>query len=312
MSAMDAGELALFAKSLQGAASTQTGAALDAALADLGWAEALEVEPEAAIGALFEAQGGALATSSSLARVVGTALGTDGVDLVLPALGAATPAGRRAGPHVEVDGVLLGPRASGAVAVPVGDAVALVEATSLAVVPVHGIDADADLLRVSGAVDGSPEPSGGTWGSAVRLAHLALGHELVGAARAMLELARTHALTREQFGQPIAAFQAVRHRLADAYIAIEAAASLLEGAWLDGSPLSAAMAKAQAGRAGRTTARHCQQVLAGIGFTTEHPHHRYVRRVLLLDQLFGSARTLTRTLGEQLSADRRLPGLLPL
>ena len=47
------------------------------------------------------------------------------------------------------------------------------------------------------------------------------------------------------------------------------------------------MAKAVAGRQARTTARHCQQVLAGIGFTTEHPLHHYVRRTLVLDALLG-------------------------
>ena len=59
-------------------------------------------------------------------------------------------------------------------------------------------------------------------------------------------------------------------------------------------------------------ARHCQQVLAGIGFTTEHPLHRYVRRVLVLDQLLGDARSLTRRLGEDLLARRSLPSILPL
>ena len=72
------------------------------------------------------------------------------------------------------------------------------------------------------------------------------------------------------------------------------------------------MAKALAGRGARTAARHCQQVLAGIGFTTEHPLHRYVRRVLVLDELFGSARALTRQLGDELLDDRQLPPLLPL
>ena len=67
-----------------------------------------------------------------------------------------------------------------------------------------------------------------------------------------------------------------------------------------------------AGREARTAARHCQQVLAGIGFTTEHPFHRYVRRVLVLDELFGTSRALTRALGEDLLATRQLPPLLPL
>jgi len=72
------------------------------------------------------------------------------------------------------------------------------------------------------------------------------------------------------------------------------------------------MAKALAGRGARTAARHCQQVLAGIGFTTEHPLHRYVRRVLVLDQLLGDTRSLTHRLGDDVLATRRLPALLPL
>ena len=86
----------------------------------------------------------------------------------------------------------------------------------------------------------------------------------------------------------------------------------LDAAWDDGTPLTAALAKAVAGRSARTVARHCQQVLAGIGFTTEHALHRYVRRALVLDHLLGDARSLTRRLGEDLLARRTLPSILPL
>ena len=73
------------------------------------------------------------------------------------------------------------------------------------------------------------------------------------------------------------------------------------------------MAKAFAGRSARTVARHCQQVLAGIGFTTEHPLHLFIRRTIVLDQLLGAGSLLTRQLGtdilrERLAA-RRLPPL---
>jgi alkylation response protein AidB-like acyl-CoA dehydrogenase len=128
----------------------------------------------------------------------------------------------------------------------------------------------------------------------------------------MLDLARTHALERMQFGQPIAAFQAVRHRLAEALVAIETAAAMLDAAWLEPTPQTSAMAKAVAGRSARTVAKHCQQVLAGIGFTTEHSFHRYLRRILVLDELFGSARTLTRSLGEEVLESGQLPPLLKL
>ena len=128
----------------------------------------------------------------------------------------------------------------------------------------------------------------------------------------MLELARTHALERVQFGRPIGAFQAVRHRLADSLVAIEAAASLLDAAWDDPSPVTAGMAKAFAGRSARTVARHCQQVLAGIGFTTEHPLHRYVRRTLVLDQLLGAGSVLTHQLGSDILGRRAAGGLPPV
>jgi alkylation response protein AidB-like acyl-CoA dehydrogenase len=88
--------------------------------------------------------------------------------------------------------------------------------------------------------------------------------------------------------------------------------AVLDAAWLDKSPVTAAMAKATAGRSARTVARHCQQVLAGIGFTTEHDLHRFVRRILVLDQLFGSHTSLTKRFGEDLLSTRTLPRLLPL
>jgi len=100
--------------------------------------------------------------------------------------------------------------------------------------------------------------------------------------------------------------------LAETLVAVEAADAMLEAAWLDRSPVSAAMAKATAGRAARAAARHCQQVLAGIGFTTEHPFHNYLRRILVLEQVLGSTRLLTRELGEDILETKRLPELVPL
>jgi alkylation response protein AidB-like acyl-CoA dehydrogenase len=146
----------------------------------------------------------------------------------------------------------------------------------------------------------------------VAVGRLALAHELVGASRAMLELARTHALERVQFGRPIAGFQAVRHRLAEALVAVEAADAAVAGGWDAGTAEAAATAKAVAGRSARTVARHAQQVLAGIGFTTEHPLHGYVRRALVLDRLLGDATRLTRRQGEDILRTRTLPPILPL
>jgi alkylation response protein AidB-like acyl-CoA dehydrogenase len=62
-----------------------------------------------------------------------------------------------------------------------------------------------------------------------------------------------------------------------------------------------------AGRGARTAAKHCQQVLAGIGFTTEHDFHRFYKRVVVLDQLLGAGSALTRQLGSDVLATGTLP-----
>lgn len=53
---------------------------------------------------------------------------------------------------------------------------------------------------------------------------------------------------------------------------------------------------------------HAQQVLFGLGFTTEHPLRRFARRALVLDGLLGSSRTLTNEVGAEALRTRRLPG----
>jgi hypothetical protein len=137
----------------------------------------------------------------------------------------------------------------------------------------------------------------------------ALGWWLTGTSRAMLGLARAHVLDRVQFGKPIAAFQAVRHRLAEVLVAIEGAEATLRAATDD---LGSLLAKAAAGNAALTAARHCQQVLGGIGFTAEHDLHRHIRRALVLDGLLGSARELTREAGALLREQRSAPRLVEL
>jgi hypothetical protein len=319
---MDGAELDLFDRGLRHAAATYTGGALDAALHEMGWRDALAADPRPAVSMLFEHLGAADATSSALDDVLLDALGLEaaaGCAVVLPAPGLWHPPG-------VVDGETLSVRGLGTAGL--GDAhsavvvartagrefAAVVPATDLTVRPVGAMAPWLGLVEVTGTggVGAEHGLSEEKWPAVVRLAHLAIGHELVGTAGAMLELARAHALARIQFGRPISAFQAVRHRLADTVVAIEAARAVLADAWEDGSPVTAAMAKAVAGRGARTAARHCQQVLGGMGFTTEHPFHRLARRVLVLDELFGSARSLTRALGHDLIANRELPTPLAL
>ncbi|HBZ70962.1 MAG TPA: hypothetical protein DEP35_15020 [Deltaproteobacteria bacterium] len=150
------------------------------------------------------------------------------------------------------------------------------------------------------------------WPSAVALGRRAVAHQIAGASRAMLELACTHAKERVQFGRPIARFQAVRHRLADALVAVEALEAALTAAREQANSDTAALAKAVAGRTAHTVARHCQQVLAGIGFTMDHPFHRFLKRALALEGLFGSADEIVLDVGRRLLAERCVPTLIEL
>ena len=316
---MDSADLELFERSLRHATEQHTGDTLDTALAELGWHDAVGIEPQAAISLLFELQGRANSTSSALDAVLRQEMGVEAgsaVGVVLPAAGRYSPPGA-------FDGARLTIRGLGSAALAGHDTALVVAADGekhltmtvgtkdLALRPVGGVDPHVGLVEVTGEV--VPTDSGpADWRTAVALGQVALGHELAGAARRMLELAREHAVERIQFGRPISMFQAVRHRLADTLVAIEMADAVLGAAWLDQSPQTAAIAKAVAGRSARTAARHCQQVLGGIGFTTEHPFHRYVWRVLVLDTLFGTARTLTEELGSELRRTRQLPAPVPL
>jgi hypothetical protein len=158
-----------------------------------------------------------------------------------------------------------------------------------------------DELPVRRVLTGDPVP--------LAAGRRALGWWLVGSGRTMLSLAREHALGRTQFGRPVASFQAIRHKLAETLVAIEGAEATLGAATDDFTSL---LAKAAAGHAALTAAKHCQQVLGGIGFTNEHQLHRHIKRVLVLDGLLGSARELTREAGAVLRKQGNAPRLVDL
>ena len=320
---MDGAERELFERAVRRATESGTGAALDDALAELGWADALDTDRAEAVGVLFEAQGAAGVTSAALDLVMATALGVPdpgAAALVLPPLRRRDAPGRLDSGRCVARGigtaalarrdrpVVVASATHGA-----AEAIAF-ERSALDVTPVQGLDPELGLVLVTGDVAAADAESLGPvdWDAAVAAGQLAVAHELVGTARAALELARLHALERIQFGRPIAAFQAVRHRLAEALVALEATSALTTAAWEEPTPGTAALAKGLAGRSARTVIRHAQQVLAGIGFTLEHPLHRYVRRTIVLDQLLGAGAVLTRRSGADLLATGALPATLPL
>jgi alkylation response protein AidB-like acyl-CoA dehydrogenase len=264
---VDRESLELLEDALRKTMLSVSGAELDAALADLGWADMLSDMPDVAIPLVFRLLG----ETGSHASVLN--------DVVLETIGGL-PGGTPPMPYGS--GWVVWERAN------ITD-------------PAHPVLGGLPLRRV---------PNGET----MRLfeARRAVGWWLVGTARAMLTLARQHALDRVQFGRPIASFQAVRHRLAETLVAIEGAEATLGLPGAENPDLTALLAKAAAGKAALTAARHCQQVLGGIGFTAEHDLHHHVKRALVLDGLLGSSRELTRKAGAGLRARGSAPRLANL
>jgi hypothetical protein len=318
---MDKHERHLFERGIRAALESQLGTGLDAALYELGWYEALSADARTAISALFELHG-ELNANSSLDGVLASVLrpGDPVAPVVLPPFGDIEPPGRRRGGALIVRGVSSGTLNSAVCAVVVARSGARTEIHSVRTVDlelrrVTGIDPAPGWVEVSGTVDVGSRPSGDgeeSWPRSVALGQLALSHELIGTSRSMLQLAKDHATERIQFGVPISSFQAVRHRLADALVAVASAEAAVAAAWVAGSPFSASVAKAVAGTSARVVARHSQQVLAGMGFTAEHPLHRFVKRALILDQTLGASGPITRSIGEDLLRSRTLPAALPL
>jgi alkylation response protein AidB-like acyl-CoA dehydrogenase len=143
-----------------------------------------------------------------------------------------------------------------------------------------------------------------------RVGAVASAAEAVGAATAALEMAISYSREREQFGQPIGGFQALKHLMADAHVDRESAWSsvLYAAATLDeddpGAAEAVAVAKAYSARATRAVVEAALQVLGGIAFTWEHDAHLLQRRVLAAERRFGDALQHERALGERLAARR--------
>jgi alkylation response protein AidB-like acyl-CoA dehydrogenase len=120
-------------------------------------------------------------------------------------------------------------------------------------------------------------------------ARTASAAEALGLAQQALDLGVEHAKTRLQFGKPIGTYQAVSHPLAQTYTDVELARSLVYwAAWCvaeedERAPLAAAAAKAFATEAAVVACERSIQVHGGIGFTWEHPLHRFYKRALWLE-----------------------------
>lgn len=123
-----------------------------------------------------------------------------------------------------------------------------------------------------------------------------------------LAMSAQYTASRVQFGRPIASFQAVGHRLADAYVDVEAMRlTTLQAVWLldsglDGST-EAAVAKWWAAEGGHRVAHAAQHVHGGVGVDVEYPLSRYFRWSKQLELTLGAATAHLLRLGAQLAAE---------
>lgn len=142
--------------------------------------------------------------------------------------------------------------------------------------------------------------AGGGCGEALRDALdrgvVALAAEMAGGARAAIEMTVAYMHEREQFGGPIGRFQALKHRLADLHVRIDAAreavysaADTIANGERDQIPMAAAAAKYAASTGYVLTTAEAVQLHGGIGFTEEHDIGLYYKRALVSAEALGSA-----------------------
>jgi alkylation response protein AidB-like acyl-CoA dehydrogenase len=155
--------------------------------------------------------------------------------------------------------------------------------------PVESVDNSRRLF----AVAADPDPIDLSVDQVQDRAALAAAAQLCGLADAMLELTVPYASERKQFGAPIGSFQAVKHHLADAALALEFARPLVyRAAWeveheTEDASAAVSLAKAAASEAGVIASRKALQVHGAIGYAHEYDLHLWMKRAWALAAAWG-------------------------
>ncbi|MGH2662306.1 MAG: acyl-CoA dehydrogenase family protein [Actinomycetota bacterium] len=158
--------------------------------------------------------------------------------------------------------------------------------------------ADGESLAAPGT-----DPAAATWIS--ERATVGLCALQVGLAERALHLTAEYTTGREQFGRPLASFQAVQQRAADSYIDVEAMRwTMWEAAWRlsEGLPAAehVAVAKFWAAEAGQRVLAAAQHLHGGIGVDVEYPLYRYTRWSKLVELTLGGANRHLARLGAEM------------
>jgi alkylation response protein AidB-like acyl-CoA dehydrogenase len=203
-------------------------------------------------------------------------------------------------PWAHVADVLLVPART-----PEGLGLFLVERTlaGLKLSPVTGMDlatrwvkVELDGVSVAGdGVLGAPGQARPVLERLLRVGAVGAAAEMLGAARRCLDMSVEYAKVREQFGQPIGSFQAIRHKCAEMLLEVENShGAVYYAAWArdagaEDADLAASVAKAYVGDAARKVCGEAIQVHGGIGFTWEYDLHLYFKRAKALEAMYGDA-----------------------
>jgi alkylation response protein AidB-like acyl-CoA dehydrogenase len=165
-----------------------------------------------------------------------------------------------------------------------GDRVWTVDPQTAIVEPVAGSTVF-PLATITGGIrrplDVAPETALAWW-------RIALTAEMVGAMDGALAITVEHLSVRRQFGRPLAAFQALRHRLAEVHVSLEGARWLGRYAAFGGAdPSESSAAAAAAAAAADQVIEETHQMSGAMGLTTEYDLHLWTRRLVALRQELG-------------------------
>jgi alkylation response protein AidB-like acyl-CoA dehydrogenase len=174
-------------------------------------------------------------------------------------------------------------------------------APGISLSPVTGMDLATRWVHVrldgaqvaADAVLGAPGAAAPLLGQLLRRGAVGAAAEMLGAARRCLDMSVGYAKVREQFGQPIGSFQAIRHKCSEMLLEVENSHSAVYyAAWAldagaEDQALAASVAKAYVGDAARKVCGESIQVHGGIGFTWEYDLHLYFKRAKALEPMYG-------------------------
>ena len=192
------------------------------------------------------------------------------------------------------------------------------KASGVTLKPMVGIDlvsrwSEMRLDKVAVGADallGQAGTAGPLLESLLRRAAVMSSAEMLGAARRCLDMSVEYAKVREQFGQPIGSFQAIRHRCAEMLLEVENAhAAVYYAAWAltagaEDAAIASSICKAYVSEAARKVCGDAIQVHGGIGFTWEYDLHLYMKRAKALEPLYGDAEYHRELIARHVTAAR--------